>query len=69
MGKLLSFTSNRTCRKYARPQLTEPNQHVRASWVNQFERGKSVMALARQNKIEMRKVENEIREALWRKAA
>jgi hypothetical protein len=69
MGKLFSFSSARTCRKHARLQIAEPNQHVRRSWVNQFERGKSVMALARQNKAKMQQVENEIREALWRKAA
>ncbi len=68
MGKLLSFNSGRRCAKGAHPQTTEPNQHVRASWVRQFSIGKSTMAIARQNKTRMRIVENEIRMALWERA-
>ncbi len=66
MGKLLSFSSLQRCRKPAPLQSAEPNQYVRQSYVNQFACGKGVTALARQNKCQMRQIENAIREALWK---
>ncbi len=65
MGKLIQFSATPRRKQPARSYVAEPNQHVRQSYIRQFVLGKSVMAIARQNKVQMRLIENAVRREIY----